>query len=59
MEIQGDDRDADDDMDDDHLDEDAEAEGEGDEDDEPGDAKENPAAHTDAVVGVLLSCNIL
>ena len=30
------------------LDEDAEAEGEGDEDDEPGDAKEDPAAHADA-----------
>ena len=45
--------------DDKNLEADAEAEGEGDEDDEPGDAKENPAAHTDAVVGILLSCNIL
>ena len=55
------DDDEDDDVDDgdDHLDEYAEAEGEGDEDDEPRDAKENPAAHTDAVVGILLSCNIL
>ena len=42
---------------DDHLDEYAKAEGKGDKDDEPRDAKKNPSAHTDAVVGVLLRCN--
>ena len=42
---------------DDHLDEYTKAEGKGDEDDEPGDAKKNPSAHTDAMVGVLLRCN--